>query len=180
MPKGDRLTLRAITRDDLPRYVSWLNDPDVTKYLGHIAPLNLDDETAWYERQRSDQGVLHLAIDTPEGIHIGSVSLMNIDTRSQKAELGIMIGLKSDWGKGYGTEAINIILDYGFKTLNLNRIFLYVDTEHAGGITCYQRCGFTQEGELRQETYRDGQFRNMYIMSILRSEYTQRVNQINR
>ncbi|MEM7030229.1 MAG: GNAT family protein [Chloroflexota bacterium] len=175
MIRGDRLTLRAITRDDLPRYVSWLNDPEVTKHLGHIPPFNLDDETDWFERQRKDDSVYHLAIDTPDGVHIGSVSLMNIDARNQKAELGIVIGLKSDWGKGFGTEAINIMLDYGFYTLNLNRIYLRVDTEHFAGITCYQRCGFTQEGELRHDTFREGQFHNVYLMSILREEYEKRI-----
>jgi len=176
MLKGPRLTLRAIRRDDLPRYVIWLNDSEVIEHLGDIFPFSLEDEEEWYEAQRKDQRVLHLAIETAEGIHIGSVSLMNINYRNQVAELGIVIGVKSDWGKGYGTEAINILLSYGFEVLNLNRIFLRVDTDHHGAITCYQRCGFTQEGELRQVGYKAGKFYNQYIMSILRTEYNQRVS----
>ena len=175
MLKGPRLTLRAITRDDLPRYVDWLNDSEVTRHLGRLLrPLNLDAEIEWYEAQQKDSRAINFAIDTAEGIHIGSVSLMDLDHHSQQAELGILIGVKSDWGKGYGTEAINILLKYSFEALNLNRVYLRVDTDHPGAITCYQRCGFTQEGELRQVCFREGQYHNQYIMSILKTEYQSR------
>jgi RimJ/RimL family protein N-acetyltransferase len=171
MIKGPRITLRAVTRDDLPRYVVWLNDPDVSRHLGQLLPFNLDDEIDWYEAQRKNDSSLHLAIETENNEHIGSISLMDINYRAQSAELGIVIGVKDLWDIGYGSEAIEALLCYGFENLNLNRICLRVDTDHPRAIKCYQRCGFSIEGELRQVEFRDGRFFDQYIMSVLRSEY---------
>jgi len=171
MLKGPRITLRAVTRDDLPRYVTWLNDVEVVKHLTIYIPFNLDDETDWYEKQRKDQSVVNFAIDTENGKHIGSIGLMKIDAKNQNAELGIVIGDKEEWGKGYCTEAIGLLLGYGFDTLNLNRIFLRVDTDNPGGLKCYRRCGFITEGEMRQVIFSGGKFINQYLMSVLRNEY---------
>lgn len=171
MIKGKKLILRKITRDDLPRYVTWLNDIEVSKHISLYGFLNLDDETDWYEQQRKQSNLSNFAIDTIEGQHIGSISLMNIDHRVRLAELGIVIGDKNYWSKGYGHEAIELLLAYGFNTLNLNRIFLRVDTDHPSGIKCYQRCGFTIEGEVRHVEFREGNYINQYLMSILREEY---------
>ena len=172
MLKGQRLTLRAIERDDLPRYVAWLNDPEVTDHLKAYLPFNLDDETNWYESQRQDRSAQNFAIVlTAENLHIGSIGLMKINQREQNAELGIMIGDKSCWGQGYGREAIQLLLPFGFNTLNLHRIYLRVDASHPAAIRCYTRCGFVEEGRLRDEVFRHGQFEDQLVMSILRPEY---------
>ena len=172
MLKGPRITLRAVTRDDLPRYVTWLNDIDVTRHLMALGPMNLDDETAWYEGQRNNNNVINFAIDIETGEHIGSISLMDIDRQEQKAEIGIVIGDKMAWGKGYCQEAMGLIIDYAFNTINLNRVHLRVDVDNIGGIKCYERSGFVKEGELREVVFREGKFHNQYILSILRREYS--------
>ncbi len=172
MLKGQRLTLRAIERDDLPRYVAWLNDLEVTDHLKAYLPFNLDDETNWYESQRHDRSAQNFAIViTGENLHIGSIGLMKINQREQNAELGIVIGDKNCWGQGYGREAIQLLLPFGFNTLNLHRIYLRVDASHPAAIRCYTRCGFVEEGRLRDEIFRYGQFEDQLIMSILRPEY---------
>lgn len=171
MLKGSHLTLRAIERDDLPRYVAWINDPEITHHLKTYPPMSLEDEADWYEQQRHDSTSLHLAIViTAKELHIGSVSLMKIDQRNQNAELGIMIGDKSQWNQGYGREAIQLMVNYGFTQLNLHRIYLRVDVSHAGGIRCYQTCGFTEEGRLRDAVFHHGHFEDQLIMSVLRSK----------
>lgn len=172
MIKGKRLTLRAIEREDLPRYVAWMNDPEVTHHLLTYPPLNLEDETEWYENQRKDDTSLNLAIViTGEKLHIGSVSLMHLNRQDQNAELGILIGDKTQWGQGYGREAIELLVHYGFTELNLHRIYLRVDASHAAGIRCYQKCGFVEEGRLREAVFHHGYFEDHLIMSILCSEY---------
>jgi RimJ/RimL family protein N-acetyltransferase len=172
MIEGSRITLRAVERDDLPRYVSWLNDPEVTYHLSPLLPFNLDDETDWYEQQRQDQSVLNLAIVIDDGRqHIGSVGLMHLDYRHQQAELGIVIGEKSQWGQGYGREAIELLLEYAFTELNLNRVYLRVDASHASAIHTYLRCGFQEEGRLREAVYHHGGFEDQLLMSVLRTEY---------
>jgi RimJ/RimL family protein N-acetyltransferase len=172
MLKGQRLTLRAIERDDLPRYVTWLNDPEVTDHLKAYLPFNLDDETDWYEAQRRDPTMQNFAIVlNTENVHIGSIGLMKINQREQNAELGIMIGDKRQWGQGYGREAIKLLLPFGFATLNLHRIYLRVDATHPAAIRCYTNCGFVEEGRLRDAVFRQGRFEDQLIMSILRPEY---------
>jgi RimJ/RimL family protein N-acetyltransferase len=172
MIKGERITLRAIEREDLPCYVAWLNDPAVTHHLKTFFPFNLEDETGWYEQQRKDDTVLNLAMVINEGKrHIGSVSLMGINYREQRAELGIVIGDKTQWGQGYGREAIQLLLDYAFTELNLHRIYLRVDASHTPAIRCYLSCGFKEEGRLRDAVYHHGHFEDQLIMSILRPEY---------
>lgn len=171
MLKGPRLTLRAVTRDDLPRYVKWLSDEEVIRHLSLYLPMTIDDESEWFESQRKNSSVHNFAMELNDGTHIGSVGLMNIDQRIQMAELGIVIGDKTQWGKGYGGEAIDLLLAFSFNTLNMNRIYLRVDTDNVYAIRCYKRCGFVTEGEYRQVTFRNGQFGNQLFMSVLKSEY---------
>jgi diamine N-acetyltransferase len=179
MLKSQRLTLRAIDREDLPRYVAWLNDPDVTDHLKPYLPFNLDDETDWYESQRKDSTVQSFAlVISAENLHIGSISLMKINQREQNAELGIMIGDKTRWGQGFGREAIQLLLPFGFTTLNLHRIYLRVDASHTAAISCYTHCGFIEEGRLRETVFRQGRFEDQLIMSVLRSEYLQDSNKV--
>ncbi|MBN1993985.1 MAG: GNAT family N-acetyltransferase [Anaerolineae bacterium] len=172
MIKGNRVTLRAIERDDIPRYVTWLNDPEVTHHLALFLPMNLDDETDWYEAQRKDQTTQNFALVVNEGnVHIGSVGLMHLNYREQNAELGIVLGDKTQWGKGYGREAIQLLLDFAFAELNLHRVYLRVDAGNARAIRCYRACHFVEEGRLRDAVYHRGCFEDQLIMSVLRSEY---------
>jgi len=172
MLNGSRLTLRAITDEDLPHYVAWLTDAEVTAHLLTFMPMNLDDEMDWYEGQRRDRTVLNLAmVVRAEDKHIGSISLQLINHRAQSAELGIVIGDKPSWGQGYGQEAIGLLLDFAFQELNLHRIYLHVDVSHVAGIQCYKKCSFVEEGRLRDATYHHGDFEDQFLMSVLRSEY---------
>nr|BAL58019.1 GCN5-related N-acetyltransferase [uncultured Chloroflexota bacterium] len=173
MIKGRRISLRAIERGDLPRFVTWLNDPEVIAHLTIFLPLNLDDETDWYEQQRRDPATQTFAIVEEQGTLIGSIGLHQIDYRQQKAELGILIGDKSRWGQGYCQEAIRLLLNFAFTHMNLHRIYLHVEADHHQAINCYLKCGFIEEGRLRQAIYRQGRFQDLLIMSVLRSEYLQ-------
>ena len=172
MIRGKRVSLRAIERDDLPRYVAWLNDPEISYHLATFLPFNLEDEIDWYDRQRNDGSTQNFAIMLNDGAqHIGAIGLMGIDHREQRAELGIFIGDKSQWGQGYGREAIRLLLAFGFSELNLHRIFLRVDASHTPAIRCYVRSGFIEEGRLRDGVYRHGHFEDVLIMSVLRPEF---------
>lgn len=172
MLKGKNLSLRAITKADLPHYVEWLNDPEVTRHLLWYRSLNIDDENDWYETQRKAPDTFNFAIEiTATHKHIGSISLHVQNQLDQVAELGIVIGDKTEWGKGYCQEAIQLILTYGFFTLNLNRIYLRVYENNIGGKKCYERSGFIMEGKLREAGFSDGRFIDHYIMSVLRRDF---------
>lgn len=172
MLNGPRLTLRAITHDDLANFVTWFNDVEVTVHLATFMPMTEEDEMDWYESQRRDRSVLNLSmVVRAENKHIGSIGLRAINHHLQSAELGIVIGDKSCWGQGYGQEALHLLLDFAFRQMNLHRIYLRVDASHEAGKRCYQKVGFVEEGRMRDATYHHGGFEDQFLMSILRPEY---------
>ncbi len=102
---------------------------------------------------------------------IGSTGFFNLDYKNRCAELGIMIGDKSCWNQGYGTEAVRLLVQHGFHTLNLNRIYLRVLENNPRAIRAYEKAGFTHEGRQRQAEFKDGQFVDLLVMSILKEEF---------
>jgi RimJ/RimL family protein N-acetyltransferase len=172
---GAKVRLRAVERSDLPRYVAWLNDSEVRKGLAQVFPLSLAQEEKWFEGSlalpREEQP---LAIEAQEGrgwVHIGGCSLFRFDRLAHNAELGIVIGEKSLWGKGYGTEAMRALIEHAFGTLNLHRVFLRVYESNARAIRVYQRIGFIEEGRFRQDHLADGTYEDTVIMGLLRTEW---------
>ncbi len=176
---GERIRLRAVESDDLPRFVEWLNDPEVTAGLLFTLPLASWDEKRWFENLANcpiEERPLALDAGQPDGswAHIGNVGLHQIEWTNRAAEFGIFIGDKSYWNNGYGTEATRLVLKHGFETLNLNRIYLYVFETNPGAVRTYEKAGFTHEGQLRQSIYRNGRYIDVFLMSILRSEWDAR------
>ena len=96
---------------------------------------------------------------------------MAINWTTRSAEVGLFIGEKSCWNKGYGTEIMQLLLRLGFDNFNLNRIFLRVDEANKGGIRAYEKAGFVHEGRFRQGNFRDGKYSDMLLMSVLRTEW---------
>jgi diamine N-acetyltransferase len=173
---GERIRLRAVEREDIPRFVEWLNDPEVIAGLLINLPLASWDETRWFENlanRQAEERPLALDVGQSDGswTHIGSIGLDQIERTNRAAEFGILIGDKSFWNSGYGTEATRLTLKHGFETLNLNRIYLYVFETNPGAIRAYEKAGFVHEGKLRQSMYRNGRYLDTLLMSILRSEW---------
>ena len=119
-----------------------------------------------------ENGYFQKAVHTEEGLLIGWVDLKNIDQTNKNAELGIAIGDKRYWGKGYGISALKAMLEVGFTELGLEKIWLRVDCDNTNAIRCYEKCGFVKEGIMRKDKLRNGEFINRYRFSILREELT--------
>ncbi len=172
---GERLRLRAVEREDLPRFVTWLNDPEVRQFLLIHLPLSMAQEERWFEAMTKAPPAEHvLVIEVHEGDGwkpVGNTSLMDIDWTNRLAEVGIFIGEKAYWSQGYGREAMRLMLKHGFETLNLNRIWLRVYEHNRRGIRAYEHAGFKHEGRLRQGIYKDGRYYDVLLMSVLRSEW---------
>ncbi|REG04689.1 GNAT family N-acetyltransferase [Pelolinea submarina] len=175
MITGKHIRLRAITKGDLAQFVIWMNDPDVFRNTSMFAPLSPEQEEQWYQdtlTHRVEEQPLAIEVKTDGGWKlVGDVGLMNLDQRIRSAEIGIFIGDKSCWDKGYGTEALQMILDFGFGSVNLNRIYLRVFETNPRGIHCYEKVGFQHEGRMRQAYYLDGKYIDVLLMSILKSEW---------
>jgi diamine N-acetyltransferase len=118
MLTGDKIRLRAIERSDLPRFVAWLNDPEVRQGVSIYQPMSQAQEEGWYEstlKQPVQEQPLVIEIDTPQGwTPIGNISLMNLDWHARSAEVGIFIGEKQHWSQGYGRKAMELMLDMLF------------------------------------------------------------------
>ncbi len=170
---GKKVILGPLLKKNLEKYVHWLNDMEVSHYLT-IAPINLtmENESEWYEKVVSDRSKIVFSIyDRKKEILIGNVSLENINHLDRSAELGIFIGYKKYWGRGYGSEAIELILDFGFNVLNLNSIFLKVYSYNKRAIKSYEKIGFKHAGILRQAKIFCGKKYDVVIMDILASEF---------
>ncbi len=172
---GERLRLRASEREDLPRFVAWLNDPEVRQYLLMNSPLSLTQEERWFESMQNrpaPEQVLVIEIREGEGWRaIGTTSFIDVNWVSRSAEVGIFIGEKACWNQGYGRDVMRLMLQYGFESLNLNRIFLHVVDQNVRGIKAYEHAGFQHEGRLRQADYKDGRYNDLLVMSVLREEW---------
>jgi len=172
---GKRVRLRAVERSDLPKFHDWLNDPQVTEGLSIYLPLSMMDEEKWFDKaMQAEPEQRPLAIEIREDQawqQVGNASLFNLEWTSRCAELGIFIGDKSRWDQGYGTEALELILQHGFNTLNLNRIYLRVYATNPRAKRSYEKAGFVLEGTLRQAVYRHGKYVDIYMMSVLRSDW---------
>lgn len=168
---GEKVRLRPLQESDLPRFVEWLQDREVARWLERMGePPTLEDEYEWYYGKRSDPDNVMWAIETVDGPLIGNVEL-RLTPRSRRAELGIAIQDRTRWNKGCGTEAVRLVLDYAFGELALNRVELTTDEANARAIRCYEKCGFKREGLLRQHRLIDGRFANTVVMSILKPEW---------
>ena len=172
---AERTRLRAAERNDLLQFVLWLNDPEVRAGLEMFMPLSLTEEERWYEQMLkapSGEHVLVIEVKDPDAWRsIGTCGLHSIDWRSRSAEAGISIGEKNCWNRGYGTQVMRLLVQHGFDTLNLNRVYLKVYSNNLRAIRCYEKAGFVHEGRFRQAQYQDGQYFDILVMSMLRSEW---------
>ena len=172
---GKHIRLRAIEREDLPKFVEWMNDPEVTSGLLIHIPLSMADEQRWFEGMAQRPAAERvLAIEMRDGDFwrmIGTTGFHEINMVNREAEFGISIGDKSIWNQGYGTEATRLMLQHGFETLNLNRIYLRVYETNPRAIRAYEKVGYVHEGCMRQSVYKHGKYIDVHLMSVLRSEW---------
>ena len=172
---GKRVRLRGIERSDLPRFVEWLNDPDVKRGLAGVIPLSSSQEEAWFDGLKDrpkEEHPLGIEVKTPDGwLLVGNISLMNIDWRNRLAEVGIFIDEKGYWNQGYGRDAMVLILRHAFRNLGLNRIYLRVHETNPRAMHSYEKAGFVHEGRMRKALFQDGKFVDVLLMSTLQAEW---------
>ena len=168
---GTNVYLRPLDRADAPAYVSWLNDPEVTRFLLVYRPMTLRAEEEFLDKTGQGDDVILAIVLRENDRLIGGTGLHQIDQRCRRACFGIVIGDKAAWGKGYGTEATRLMLGHAFATLNLNRVWLHVYEYNQRGMRSYEKVGFRREGVLRQDTFRDGRYWDTIAMGLLREEW---------
>jgi RimJ/RimL family protein N-acetyltransferase len=172
--RSERVYLRPAERADLPDFVRWFADAETTRHLALRAPFSLAMEEKWFEGllQRQGTGDYHfVACLVEDGRAIGTVGLHGVDRENGKAEFGISIGEKDVWNRGYGTEALRAICDFGFGALRLERIELEVYVDNSRAIRSYEKAGFRHEGRLRHAHFSEGRHFDVLVMALLRDEW---------
>lgn len=166
--EGERLYLSPMFLDDVELYTKWVNDFEVTRYLGLASKsFSLENERKALEHLATE-GYNFAVVLKDEDRLIGNASIMDIQHLHQRAEIGLFIGEANDRGKGYGQEIIKLLLDYGFRYLNLNNIMLKVFSGNKTAINTYLKCGFREIGRRTRCYFVENKWHDEIFMEILK------------
>ena len=169
---GQRLYLSPFDADDVKIYTKWahwMNEQTVAANYGDPNnPVSLASAKKTLEGLAGHRFAMVLL---DGDVCIGHVSLHDLDHLNRHAFIGIFIGEEEHRGKGYGAEAMRLVLDYGFKTMNLHSIMLSVHADNAAAIACYKKVGFREAGRRRDWKFKDGNYIDVLYMDILEHEF---------
>ena len=170
---GENIYLSPLNMEDAEKYVEWLNDFKVTDGIGRSGNLTtIETEKEWLESS-AKSGDYHFAIvDLENNQLLGNCSIENINYQNRTATVGIFIGNEENRSRGFGSEALRLMLDYGFHYLNLNNIMLNVFSFNERAIACYKKVGFKECGRRRQSYFLNGKYYDDVRMDILAEEFT--------
>jgi len=171
---GERVCLCPLRRDDADIYAKWLTNPKLSNLLGVGGPVTIERELEFLDSMlTADPGKdMVLGIWDKERVElIGNVGLHQIDGVNQHAMAGIFIGDEANWGKQYGSEAMRLMLDYVFHTMNLRKVWLHCFGHNERAYTTYQKMGFKEVGRHKDHTFRDGDWVDYIIMEVFRNEF---------
>ncbi len=166
---GEKVILRAYKEDDIPLATKFINDKELKRFLVTTIPFPMTywEEESWIKSQNSDRdGKYNFAIEDIEtGKYIGGCGINDVNWLTRVAIVGIMIGDKDYWNKGYGMDAMNTLVDFLFEEMNMNKVKLGVFSFNERAIKCYEKCGFKVEGVLKEEIFKDGRYYDEIIMA---------------
>lgn len=164
---GENVYLSPMNPDDYEIYTKWLNDANITKYLSiHNHMVSLFGEKEYIEKMSKEDA--HFSIIKCENDELmGSIAFDIVDYKNGCATLGIFIGNEENLSKGYGSEAIKLLLDFGFNELRLHNVMLTVHADNPRAIKCYEKCGFKEIGRRHECLYRDGKYVDLIYMEII-------------
>jgi RimJ/RimL family protein N-acetyltransferase len=174
MLKGNKVTLRPVKRADIANFLIWFNDPEVTQYLRLYLPMTEMGEEKWLESSEGDITRTHFVIEANETSTtkaIGSIGFHNLDTKNRAAVFGIAIGEKDYWSQGYGTEAAELLIKYGFEQMNLYRIASEVYSFNERSQKMHLKLGFKEEGRRRNAIFINGKYWDVVEYGLLESEW---------
>ena len=170
---GEKICLRAYKEDDIPIATKFINDKELKKLLVTNIPFPMTywEEHDWIKSQNSNNnGCYNFAIeDIKTNKYIGGCGIQDVNWLSRVALVGIMIGDKDYWDKGYGTDAMKTLINFIFDNMNINKIRLSTFSFNERAIKSYKKCGFTVEGVLKNEIFKDGKYYDKIIMSLFKN-----------
>jgi RimJ/RimL family protein N-acetyltransferase len=172
MLKPRDVSLMPVTMHDLPVLFEWINEREQVIFNAPYKPVDELQHQRWFESIQGRNDIVVFGIrELATGGLIGSCQLHHIHQVHRSAELQIRLGDVTKRGRGYGSQAVRLLLTFAFRDLNLHRVYLHVFSTNNVAIHLYQKVGFVQEGLLREAAYIDGQYCDVVIMGLLISEF---------
>lgn len=174
MYEGVLVRLRAYEKEEMADVKNLINRSEIKRYLspGIPFPYTLEDEIKFYESISATNDTYTFAIETKESKElIGGCGINAIDWKNSRATVGIFIGKEGYLSKGYGTDAMKVLVNFIFNEMNINKVKLEVYSFNARAIKCYEKLGFVQEGCLRKEIFREGKYHDILHYGLFREEF---------
>lgn len=172
----NRLILEPLSQKHLSdTYVSWLNDREVCKYNRHCTIPNTKEKTLAYidSLKNNSSSIVFAIMEKETSLHVGNIALQNIDFINSNADISIIIGEKSAWGKAYATECYKVIIHYAFYTLNLHRVYIGTHKKNIAMQKVAQKLGMRHEGTKKEAIFKDGQYFDILLYGLLKDEYNE-------
>lgn len=167
--EGERIYLREVRVEDVnDNYYRWMNDEEITAYTeSRFKPYSIEKLKDYVTKiDGQDNSVFLAIIERSKDKHVGNIKLGNINWIHRTGDIGIIIGEKNFWGKGYGSEAIKLITAYAFNKLNLHKVWAGCYEFNKGSIAAFKKAGFSKEGILKKHYFYNGEYIDGIILGV--------------
>jgi RimJ/RimL family protein N-acetyltransferase len=169
---GKRVKLRPLVREDLVYLRKWLGDAEVRGLIGEVASMSKADSEKFLEKVRADtERAWFMVVVKENNKVIGEAGLLRMDRAWRTTDISVIIWEREEWGKGYGTEAVLLLLDHAFRHLDFHRAAVGVVGFNERALRFWEKVGFRKEGVQRDGYYYDGKYHDFVLMSILDDEF---------
>ena len=168
--EGKKVYLAPIDPADAPRYAAWINDLEVSKHLT-LASASITPEKEREILQHLSAEHNYAIVDAATDELAGNIGLMDLDSLHRTAEVGLFIGDKAKWDRGFGTEALVLMADYAFHVLGVGNLMLRAFDYNKRGIACYKKVGFREIGRRRQARFWNGKYHDILFMDLLAQDF---------
>ena len=170
--QSDYIRLRPMQKADAPLLYQWITNRELVIHNAPYFPVSESDHDAWIERMmtKCSDLVIFVIEELESGRAIGTCQLVNINWIHRSAELQIRIGDSADQNRGIGSDAVNILCEFGYKDLNLHRIYLHVFANNNRAIRAYEKTSFKHEGLMRQAAFLNGERQDVVVMGRLKND----------
>ena len=183
MYRGKKVRLRAYCEEDIKIVQNFINDFEVKKLVDPNTPFPMTfwQEENWVKKDcnLNDQTYDFAIEDLESGQIIGGCSINSTNIKNRNCTIGIMIGNKNYWGKGYGYDALSILIKFIFEECNMEKIKLSVFSLNPRALACYKKLGFKEEGRLKKEIFREGKYHDEILMALFKDDYLNNINRYN-
>lgn len=177
MIKGELVGLRAVEKEDLSLFRDWRNIEEFRKHFREVRELSLLDQEKWFESLQASKHInfMFTIVDIKKGKPIGAAGLLYVNWINRSGDFSFYLGEGQSYidSKGYSKEAAKLLIDYGFKNLNLNKIWMELYEFDSKKITFFKdEFNFVVDGKLRENCFEDGRYWDSLIISLLSKEYS--------